>query len=264
MSTDNPVDEASSDEPQVNHSPGKLTSSSLSSPEQSSPEQSSPKQPSPRQRGIKSFVLRQGRLTQGQSAALESSWPKLGRAIADGAINWAREFGNASPVVIEIGFGMGDSLAEQARLNPEYNYLGIEVHRPGVGHLLIQAEKYELENVRVYAEDSIDVLNSVVPDKSVSVFQIFFPDPWHKKKHHKRRLIDDRFIALLRQKLKTGGLVHIATDWAHYSEEIIETFVLHTAFEPMSPPARPETKFERRGQKLGHKISDLAYRLVDE
>jgi len=208
-------------------------------------------------------VLRQGRLTPGQTRALERHWPKFGRTIDDGMLNLQKQFPNDGPLHLEIGFGMGDSLAEQARSNPSVNYVGIEVHRPGVGHILMLIDDYDLDNLCLYSEDSIDVLTEVIPRESLDVVQVFFPDPWHKKKHHKRRILNRDFVDLLAVKLKANGLVHIATDWQPYAEEIENLFGSLMQFTRVAAPLRPQTKFERRGMKLGHTISDLAYRLVD-
>lgn len=214
-------------------------------------------------RAIRSYVLRQGRLTPGQGNALTEHWPRLGCSTQAGLLDFATLFGNDLPVCLEIGFGMGDSLAEQARDKPDTNYVGIEVHRPGVGHVLMLSELYGLDNIRVFAEDSIEVLNTSVPDQSLSLVQVFFPDPWHKKRHHKRRLINEEFLALVRRKLASGGVVHVATDWSHYAVEIEALFATLSHFEQVTAPARPQTKFERRGLGLGHEISDLAYQLVN-
>ncbi|MDE0988100.1 MAG: tRNA (guanosine(46)-N7)-methyltransferase TrmB [Pseudomonadales bacterium] len=216
-----------------------------------------------RLRAIKSFVLRGGRLTPGQTRALKLHWPKFGRAISDGMLNPRTQFSEAGPLHLEIGFGMGDSLAEQARSNPSVNYVGIEVHRPGVGHILMLIDDYELDNLRLYSEDSIDVLREVIPAKSLDAVQVFFPDPWPKKKHHKRRILNRNFVDLIETKLNANGLVHIATDWQPYAEEIESLFGSITQFNRVAAPLRPQTKFERRGMKLGHTIFDLAYRLVD-
>lgn len=215
-------------------------------------------------RTIRSYVLRQGRLTPGQENALSQHWPRLGCSTQGGLLDFAALFGNDQPVCLEIGFGMGDSLAEQARDKPHTNYVGIEVHRPGVGHVLMLSELFALDNLRVFAEDSIEVLNTSVPDRSLSLVQVFFPDPWHKKRHHKRRLINEEFLALVRGKLASGGIVHVATDWVPYAEEIEALFATQSYFRQVSAPARPQTKFERRGLGLGHEISDLAYQLIDE
>ena len=214
-------------------------------------------------RGIKSFVLRQGRLTPAQTRALELHWPKFGRAINDGILNPRNQFSGDGPLHLEVGFGMGDSLAEQARSNPSINYIGVEVHRPGVGHILMLIDDYKLDNLCLYSQDSIDVLREVIPEKSLDAVQVFFPDPWPKKKHHKRRILNCEFVGLLERKLKPNGLVHIATDWQPYAEEIGSLFGSIMQFNRVDVPSRPQTKFERRGMKLGHTIFDLAYRLVD-
>ncbi len=215
-------------------------------------------------RGIKSFVLRQGRLTEGQSRALEHQWPRFGLTLDSGTISPLTLFQNAQPLILEIGFGMGESLAQQAELNPGLNYLGIEVHRPGVGHLLMLLEQQGLSNVRVFAEDSIEVLHRCIPPNCLSGVQVFFPDPWHKKRHHKRRIINQDFVTLLTQKLKSGGIVHLATDWVPYAEAMVEVFADFPQFQATVVPDRPETKFERRGLRLGHKVTDLAFVLVDQ
>ena len=216
-----------------------------------------------RLRGIKSFVLRQGRLTPGQTQALELHWPKFGRAINDGILNPRNQFSGDGPLHLEIGFGMGDSLAEQARSNPSINYVGVEVHSPGVGHILMLIDDYKLDNLCLYSQDSIDVLREVIPEKSLDAVQVFFPDPWPKKKHHKRRILNRNFVDLVETKLNANGLVHIATDWQPYAEEIESLFGSTMQFNRVAAPFRPQTKFERRGMKLGYTIFDLAYRLVD-
>ena len=211
---------------------------------------------------VKSFVLRQGRLTLGQSRALDELWPKFGKTINEGMFNAEQQFPSKGPLYLEIGFGMGDSLADQARSNPSANYLGVEVHRPGVGHLLLLIEQYRLRNLCIYFEDSISVLTEVIPDCSLDVVQIFFPDPWPKKKHHKRRIFKKEFTGLLQKKLKSSGIVHVATDWLPYAEEIEAVFTLNSQFIQIPAPSRPQTKFESRGIKLGHKIYDLAFKLL--
>ena len=176
--------------------------------------------------------------------------------------NAEQQFPSKGPLYLEIGFGMGDSLADQARSNPSANYLGVEVHRPGVGHLLLLIEQYRLRNLCIYFEDSISVLTEVIPDCSLDVVQIFFPDPWPKKKHHKRRIFKKEFTGLLQKKLKSSGIVHVATDWLPYAEEIEAVFTLNSQFIQIPAPSRPQTKFESRGIKLGHKIYDLAFKLL--
>lgn len=207
-------------------------------------------------RAIRSFVIREGRMTPGQKRALEEAWPDYGLQVSDGLLGFDELFAASGPVVLEIGFGMGDSLFEMASGNPQINYIGVEVHRPGVGHLLYLADEAKLGNIKVFAEDSIDVLTRCIPEKSLDGIQIFFPDPWHKKKHHKRRLISEEFAGLLENRLKRGGVLHIATDWAHYAESIEETLSNWTS---TVAPGRAQTKYERRGLKLNHEVFDLAY-----
>ncbi len=207
-------------------------------------------------RPIRSYVIREGRMTPGQRRALEEDWPKYGLETEQGFLV-LKEIFPAGKVVLEIGFGMGDSLHEMALANPDINYIGAEVHRPGVGHLLSQARESGLDNLKVFAEDSIDVLSKSIPEESLDGVQIFFPDPWHKKKHHKRRLINPEFVKLIATRLKAGGVLHIATDWSEYAESIQETM----ASWPKAPvPARVETKYERRGRRLDHDVFDFAYR----
>lgn len=213
----------------------------------------------PEARKIKSFVLRQGRLTRGQENALEQYWPVYGLSLESG--NPIEHFKEAGPVTLEIGFGMGDSLFEQASNFPARNFIGIEVHRPGVGHLLMLAGEAGLTNLRVYSEDSLEILQKVVPDGSLDVVQVFFPDPWPKKRHHKRRLINGTFLNLIAGKLKPGGLIHIATDWEPYAQWILEVFAERNDYTVTDAPERPKTKFEQRGVKLGHRIQDFAWRL---
>jgi tRNA (guanine-N7-)-methyltransferase len=197
-------------------------------------------------------------MTPGQKRALEEAWPTYGLETNNGLLDISVLF-PSGPVVLEIGFGMGDSLFEMASNNPDNNYIGVEVHKPGVGHLLNRAENDELQNLKVFAEDSIDVLKLSIPETSLDVVQIFFPDPWHKKKHHKRRLINPEFAALVASRLKPEGILHIATDWADYAESIEETM---QAWPAVPVPVRVETKYERRGKRLEHEVFDFAYRPV--
>lgn len=210
-------------------------------------------------RGIQSFVLRQGRLTPGQKHALEELWPVYGLDLAVGMIDPSVVFGRKAQVTLEIGFGMGDSLLEQAVANPDRDYLGIEVHKPGVGHLLLKMKEAGCSNIRIYSEDSIQVLQQVIPDQVVDTVQLFFPDPWPKKRHHKRRIVNTAFLTLIKRKLRSGGVFHMATDWAPYAEDVAALLKTQEAYEPVSPPPRAQTKFERRGLKLGHEIRDLAF-----
>ena len=221
-----------------------------------------------RQRAIRSFVLRQGRLTKGQERAFELFWPTLGIDYKAEPLDWPSVFGNTNPVHIEIGFGNGESLAEMARQNPERNYLGIEVHGPGVGHLLMRLKEFGCTNVRVCQHDAIEVLRDMVPDHSLRGLYLFFPDPWHKKKHHKRRIVQRSFLELLRSKLIDDGFFHAATDWEPYAEHMLE--VLNESRDLFSntatndfverPEERPLTKFEQRGIRLGHGVWDLIFK----
>ncbi|MFM2319091.1 MAG: tRNA ((46)-N7)-methyltransferase TrmB [Pseudomonadota bacterium] len=219
-------------------------------------------------RQIKSFVLRQGRLTKGQEQALETAWPQYGIAEAQGLLNFSAIFTNTAPISLEIGFGNGESLAQMARAAPERNFLGIEVHTPGVGHLLHLVQKYQLENVRVMNTDAVDIIQQRIPVGSLDRIQIYFPDPWHKKRHHKRRIIQAEFVSLLATRLQEGGLLHLATDWQDYAQAMAEVlqaspdfYTMNPNGEPFSPRPdfRPLTKFEQRGLRLGHGVWDLLY-----
>lgn len=220
-------------------------------------------------RQIRSFVMRTGRMTPGQEKALAEQWPDYGLAADGQPLDLPGVFGRDAPVVLEIGFGMGDSLLTQAMDNPDQDYLGIEVHLPGVGRLIKRAHDAGVTNLRVMREDAVDILRHQIADNSLSTVQVFFPDPWHKKKHHKRRLIQPDFVALVGHKLKPGGLLHLATDWGHYAEHMMTVMSASTdfynaqgpgQFTPGRPDFRPETKFERRGQNKGHPVWDLLFR----
>ncbi len=223
-------------------------------------------------RGIKSYVLRAGRATQAQARGLEAVWPRLGLTLADGHQDLDSLFGRAAPRVVEIGFGMGGSLIEQAETHPETDFIGIEVHAPGVGKLLDEADKRGLTNLRVYREDALAVLDQCLPEASLDTLQLFFPDPWPKKKHHKRRIVQPAFVELIRTRLRIGGTLHMATDWAAYAEWMAEvmdaapgfcnTATAGTAPYVPRPDFRPLTKFEARGEKLGHGVWDLIYRRI--
>ncbi|HPY41872.1 MAG TPA: tRNA (guanosine(46)-N7)-methyltransferase TrmB, partial [Thiolinea sp.] len=211
-------------------------------------------------RQIKSFVLRQGRLTKGQEAALETGWPRYGLEEAKGLLDFQAIFANQAPVILEIGFGNGESLAQMAVASPDHNFLGIEVHTPGVGHLLHLIEKHQLNNMRVMNTDAVEIIQQRIPAASLARVQIYFPDPWHKKRHNKRRIIQSDFVSLLATRLKTGGLLHLATDWQDYAESMAEVLQASQDFvslnpngEPFSPRPdfRPLTKFEQRGLRLG-------------
>ncbi|PHS72773.1 MAG: tRNA (guanosine(46)-N7)-methyltransferase TrmB [Cycloclasticus sp.] len=219
-------------------------------------------------RRIRSFVKREGRLTPGQETAIKTGWPMYGLNPTI-QINPTELFANDHPITLEIGFGNGESLAEMASSSPERNFIGIEVHRPGVGHLLRLVLEKELDNVRVFDTDAIDVLLHAIPESSLDCVQLFFPDPWHKKRHHKRRLVQASFLDLIHSKLKTGGAFHAATDWENYAEHIMGTLNTHQGFINTNdsgyaerPDHRPLTKFENRGLRLGHGVWDLIFRSV--
>ncbi len=212
--------------------------------------------------GVRSYVIRAGRMTEGQRRALESLWPRFGLDVEDGLIDPIAIFGIQAPLTIEIGFGMGASLIEMAATAPERHFIGIEVHPPGVGHLLIEAAEKNLTNLRVFNDDGVPVLTNAIPCDCADVIQIFFPDPWHKKRHHKRRLISREFAELLVSRLKPGGVIHIATDWAPYATSIREVMGMVDVLVETQPPSRPETKYEQRGIRLGHEVFDLAWQRV--
>ncbi|WP_036551111.1 tRNA (guanosine(46)-N7)-methyltransferase TrmB [Neptunomonas japonica] len=218
-------------------------------------------------RTVRSFVKRAGRTTEGQEKALEEVWPVMGLEIKDGPVDFNEVFGREAPVVLEIGFGMGDSLLEMASREPHKNFVGIEVHSPGVGRLLSNANEEGLTNIRVYAEDAVEVFKQCVPDNSLDTLQLFFPDPWHKKRHHKRRIVQSDFAQSIRKKLKVGGYFHMATDWENYAEHMMEVMSAAQGYQNKmgdgqyspQPDWRPVTKFQRRGERLGHGIWDLMF-----
>lgn len=222
-------------------------------------------------RRIRSFVMRAGRMTEGQQKGWDQGWPRYGLSHDQGPLDWQQAFGRPGRRIVEIGFGMGDSLLDMAVNQPDTCFVGIEVHRPGVGRLLARALDLELSNLRVYAEDAVPVLTDCVADDSLDGLQIFFPDPWHKKRHHKRRLIQPEFVALAARKLGPGGVFHLATDWEPYAEHMLEVMEANPDLENVAdsggysprPEWRPETKFERRGARLGHGVWDLLYRRRD-
>jgi len=220
-----------------------------------------------RRRAIKSYVLRQGRLTRGQQQALEQLWPVYGIDFKPERIDLDNLFKRSAAVTLEIGFGNGDLLVQQAVSNPHNDYLGIEVHRPGVGHLLRLADDAAITNLRVINHDAVEVLQQQIPDSGLDCVQLFFPDPWHKKRHHKRRIVKQAFIQLVHQKLKAGGLFHLATDWQDYAEHMLAEMEQAKGFSNNAGKGnyaentgRPATKFEHRGQRLGHGVWDLVFR----
>jgi tRNA (guanine-N7-)-methyltransferase len=235
-------------------------------------------------RPIRSFVRREGRLTKGQQRAIDDQWTQFGIDSAgpdtleaerialnepvldlDGLFN--RETTTQRQTVLEIGFGNGASLAEMAAAHPDQDYIGIEVHRPGVGNLIRLLAEQQLQNVRVICDDAVQVLKHRVADASLDRVQLFFPDPWHKARHHKRRIVSPEFAALIAQKLKPGGIFHLATDWQDYAEQMMEVLSAAPGYQNLAgvgaysprPDWRPLTKFEQRGQRLGHGVWDLLF-----
>jgi len=219
-------------------------------------------------RPVRSFVLRQGRMSVAQGRAHETLMPRFGIPFNTETLNLDHAFGRSAPKILEIGFGMGDSTAQIARSNPENDYLCIEVHTPGVGSLLKQIEESGLSNIRIIQHDAVEVLKYMLDPGTLDGVHIFFPDPWPKKRHHKRRLIQPEFVALLCERLKTGGYLHAATDWEEYATHILATFsaeprLVNTATDyAPRPDYRPLTKFEQRGLKLGHGVWDIVFRRV--
>jgi tRNA (guanine-N7-)-methyltransferase len=218
------------------------------------------------QRRIRSYVLRQGRLTKGQEKALADHWSSFGIDYVPEALDLSGTFVRQESLkILEIGFGMGETTAAIAQSMPERDFLGVEVHTPGVGGLLKLIGEKSLTNVRIVQHDVVDVLNNMLSDASLDGVHIFFPDPWHKKRHHKRRLIQAEFVKLLCSKLKTGGYLHVATDWQEYAEWVldilkVEPLLTNSAKDYATKPAyRPLTKFENRGIQLGHGVWDLIF-----
>ncbi len=217
-------------------------------------------------RTVRSYVIRGGRLTPSQQHALDHYWPRYGISDTSSQFDAQKTFGRVAPLVVEIGFGMGDSLAAMARDTPQQDFVGIEVHPPGVGKLLDQIEKSGLSNLRIYRHDARDILKNCFAEGSLDVVQIFFPDPWHKKRHHKRRLIQSDFIELISSRLRPGGLLHLATDWQNYAEHMMEVISAAPGLENIAGPGgysdssrRQSTRFEQRGQRLGHGVWDLIF-----
>lgn len=218
-------------------------------------------------RPVRSFVLRQGRLTKGQELALKTAWPIYGIERADTPLDLKNLFEQTAPITLEIGFGDGVSLATMAENAPQKNFIGIEVHRPGVGRLLHLIQQKALNNVRVMDDDAVQIIKHRIPKQSLDCVQLFFPDPWHKKRHNKRRIVQADFVSLIASRLKTDGIFHLATDWEPYAEQMAEVMEASNEFKSISdspfsdkPAERPTTKFETRGIKLGHGVWDLLYK----
>ncbi|CAG0878789.1 unnamed protein product [Cyprideis torosa] len=219
-------------------------------------------------RSIRSFVVRNGRITQGQQRAFDENWLTFGIEYTQSHIDWSAEFGRDAPLWIEIGFGNGIQTAHMAELYPQTNFVGIEIHMPGVGRLLSQIQERQLKNLRIIRHDAVEVLQNCVSDEQAERILLFFPDPWPKKKHHKRRIVQADFTKLVSQKLKTGGYFHLATDWEEYALHMLETIGAEKDLENQStdntfippPEYRLITKFEKRGLKRGHEVWDLLFR----
>lgn len=204
-------------------------------------------------------------MTKGQTNAIAELWSSYGVDFGDELLNLDTLYGRVAPTILEIGFGNGLSLAEMAEQQPEANFFGIEVHKPGVGSLLVQVKKRDLQNIRVSHDDAVDVLTQQIPDGSIERIQIFFPDPWHKKRHHKRRLIQPEFVTTLVKKLTPNGVIHVATDWQNYAEHILQVLSENqnlkntVADYAPKPDYRPDTKYEERGKRLGHGVWDIVF-----
>ena len=221
----------------------------------------------PRHRSIRSYVVRGGRLTAAQQRALDEFWPRFGVDFTASAIDLDALFGRQARRVVEIGFGNGDHLVELAAAHPEDDFIGIEVHPPGVGHLLLKAAAANLTNLRVFNHDAMEVLAQMIPPASLDCLLVLFPDPWHKARHHKRRLVNATFASLAASRLRAGGTLQLATDWTPYAEWMLEVLNGHPDFRNLSPDngwvprdvARSPTRFERRGERLGHAVHDLLF-----
>lgn len=222
------------------------------------------------QRRIRSYVIRGGRMTAAQQQAYMTHLSKWGLFIDGSSTNFDTVFARSAPRVLEIGFGMGASLAEMAENAPGTDFIGVEVHPPGVGKLMHTMNERQINNIRIFCHDAVEVLDQCIEDNSLDVIQIFFPDPWHKKRHHKRRLIQTDFVDKLRGKLKFNGCLHLATDWQNYAEHILEVLNAANGYRNLStsqtyiprPSDRPLTKFEQRGERLGHGVWDLKFERI--
>ncbi|MGA9335166.1 MAG: tRNA (guanosine(46)-N7)-methyltransferase TrmB [Rudaea sp.] len=223
--------------------------------------------PANHSRHIRSFVLRQGRFTPAQQRAFTQHWSRFGLDPASGQPHWRQVFGRDAPLVLEIGFGNGEQLLWSGQHEPDKNFLGVDVHRPGVGRLMNALASHHVDNVRLYNHDAVDLLEQVIAPDTLDEVRIYFPDPWPKKRQHKRRLIQPEFVALLARRVKPGGLLHLATDWVEYAQQMLE--VLDAAADwrnragagqsSPQPDWRIRTHFENRGLRLGHEVRDLLY-----
>lgn len=218
-------------------------------------------------RKVRSFVLRTGRLSDYQRNMMNDNWHTYGLSHQMNFFDFSQIYGNHNPVILEIGFGMGKSLVEMAEQNPDKNYLGIEVHTPGVGACIAYAVEKNIKNLRVICHDATEILRDCIPDNSLMGLQLFFPDPWHKAKHHKRRIVQPHFIQTVCQKLIINGFIHMATDWENYAEHMLDVLKNTDRLTNQSltddyiprPKDRPLTKFEQRGHRLGHGVWDLYF-----
>ena len=222
-----------------------------------------------KKRAIRSYVLRQGRITAGQERAFADHWPRYGLEVDDALrLDAPALFGDNRDLILEIGFGNGDSLVQMAAAAPQAGYIGIEVHRPGVGHAMLAAAAANLDNLRLIRHDAVAILRDHIADGTLARVQIYFPDPWPKARHHKRRIVQQPFTDLIWRKLRAGGEIHCATDWAAYAEWMRDVFAGDPKWHNLGnadgyaprPEWRPQTKFERRGERLGHGVWDLRYR----
>jgi tRNA (guanine-N7-)-methyltransferase len=222
----------------------------------------------PFRRSIRSFVVRGGRITAAQERALSELWPRYGVEFAPQQLDLDTLFGRRARRIVEIGFGNGENLVALASAHPEQDYFGIEVHRPGVGHLLLAIERLALTNVRISCHDAVEMLEQQIPSQSLDEILVLFPDPWHKKRHHKRRLIQSPFVRTLADRLKPGGVLRLATDWQPYAQHMLEVLTACDQLGNLStdgtfvprPAERIPTRFEKRGERLGHEVWDLAFR----
>ena len=220
----------------------------------------------PEQRGIRSFVLRQGRVSNAQRRSLDILLPVYGVLYTPAALDLKAVFGRTAPKILEIGFGMGETTATIAAAHPENDYLAIEVHSPGVGALLKLIDEQHLTNIRIIQHDAAEVLNNMLPPESLAGVHIFFPDPWPKKRHHKRRLVQPPMVSLIASRMAQSAVLHLATDWQEYAEQMLEVLKAEPSLENTAadfaprPDSRPQTKFETRGLRLGHKVWDLLFR----
>ncbi len=222
----------------------------------------------PKHRNIRSFVLRKGRLTIAQQHALDELWPYYGIERRETVLDFDDHFDHSADVIVEIGFGNGESTWQMALEEPEKNFIGIEVHEPGVGHLLMALEEHDIDNVRIACEDAVPFFQRRIANASLAGVRIYFADPWPKKRHHKRRIIQPAFVSDLARCIATGGILHLATDWQPYADHVLEVMEASPDFENLSatgdycerPEWRPYTKYEDRGERLGHEVRDLLFR----